>query len=548
MVIGRHRQPTVPDTSLTWCLQNLLARSEEFEEAIAQQKTQIIQLELANESLESRNLRIAKENEALSYNLASLDQLLEERDARITSLATKLEATQDEVNRLTVLVSKTQELEEQLKRMDIERSLLQDTLAETEGETRKAKAARRKSERDYRELEKRLENIEIEAQLERSNHPDGFTCIGFRTPSEKETGRRSPSPNTDAKRSGEGMSNFVNQILEENSTLHVNVSELEALLRQTRDEMEDLRGQMLNAIARDDYESRVATHTPKTLNQELVLGLVEPRAVASSEVHVHHHYHDPSASCDRDSLSRSRTVRPKKRRPVLLSNSRATSAYYHRPSSRAFSSSSPGSESPLDSKRWSSFSGGAHSTFTASTIPSSSPPTSISSHFDNFKAVPPLSPLEDYDLPTPPLPADPGAQDPLLLPSIPLLKESSYRPLLKTALSAKQNTHPVLSSATAQAQSSTTQNENATSGSTYLRNQQDALNKRQSAPPKEGYAPVRDTFGWFKSKLGNGASQPKAMPAPKRNTAKVSKPARVEGAVVDEAALAECLGEEVACD
>lgn len=554
----RQRQPSVPDASLTWCLQNLLAKSEEFEETIAEQKTQITQLELANGSLESRNVRMAKENEALSYDVDALNRALEERDARIDALAATLHSTHEEVDRLTILVSKTEQLEEQLRQMDIERSRLQDTLAETEGEKKQAKAARRKSERDYHELEQQIEMIEMEARQDRQKHADAMTHLGIRTPSGKDIDGRSSSPSMSDRKPGSGMSNFVNQILEENSTLRVDISELEALLRQTRDEMEDLRAQVLNTMSYDTFTADA--RTPKSLGQELMLGL-EPRNTATPEVHVHHHYHDPSSSShDRDSLSRSRTLKPKKRRQVL-SSSRATSAYYNRPTSLAFSSS-PGSESPLDCKRWSSYSGGTHSTaLTASTIPSS-PPMSVSSYFDNLKPLPPLSPLEDYDLPPTPLPIESGtgaddfptSQEPTKT-QPPTSKDPTFRPPLNSAVSAKQNSLPVLSSATAQAQASAVQPENTASSSDYLRNQQDALKKRQSAPVKETYAPVRDTFGWFKSRWSSGGVGPQPKGGPTQRVEIVRKgaggrvagratAAAVEGAVVDEDALAECLGED----
>lgn len=70
--------------------------------------------------------------------------------------------------------------------------------------------------------------------------------------------------------------------------------------------------------------------------------------------------------------------------------------------------------------------------------------------------------------------------------------------------------------------------------------------RRQSAPQKESYAPLTDTFGWFKSRLSGGAPG-KGQQAQRRITTIAGVNAGVSAvpALVDADALAECLGEEV---
>jgi hypothetical protein len=382
----------LPRKSLTFMVQTLLQRHESAVASFAEERRaltmQIDQLSLANEDLESRNRSTLLENRQLVEQLENLNQSISDQDDRILDLTSGLRKTEEELARVGRAGRSIPDLERQLERLEQDLADAQSR-EEQVGEEGKVTSLRwQQAEKTVEFLQEQLESIEREAKEERDRHADVLSRIQRRRTVEAELARKLPwksqqDSHTDPQESQADnngvVTHFVTDILQDNANLQLALVELRDMLQQSNDEVELLRGHIVQSpTVNEGSVAGSSSMHPETLQN---LGS-ELAGSPKQEIHVHHHYHGPSRrSVDvRQSRSTSSRRKGKKRDSGSLHTPRSSISGLKSPTSALLSQTSASIPRTLNagsSKRWST-----HSNQTGFTSASSMPGSPYESIFD----------------------------------------------------------------------------------------------------------------------------------------------------------------------
>lgn len=283
--------------------QTLLARHEAYMASAERDRVELAsrieQLEQDNADLEARNRQANIENYSLRDDLDQLNETVKDADTKIELLEATLRDSQREIRRLESAAARAANLERQIAMLEEEQATLQKTIVHTQEEARTAMFRWRQAERGINDLQDQLERMEKEAREERERHVEVLSRIERQRVMENELntaagrlkGAAATRSMTDGKNKGNVVSHFVRDILQDNATLQLGISELREMLMSSNDEIQLLREQLLYHQPVDSQVGASAS-TP-TLRAELELK--EPPAPSpprvSQELHVHHHYH-----------------------------------------------------------------------------------------------------------------------------------------------------------------------------------------------------------------------------------------------------------------
>lgn len=280
------------------------AETERFE-----MLSRIDQLETDKKSLEAANARTIQENRALLDRLESLNGSVIDSETEIKNLEATLRTTQQTIRKLEGAESRASDLEGQLGVLEAEQAELHNTLVTTQAEARSAVQRWRKAERGISDLQEKLERIEREAREERDRHSDMVKRMEKQRAMEKDlntaAGRLKGA--AAARTIGDGrdggvVSHFVRDLLSDNANLQLGIAELRELLKNSNDEIQSLREQLIfHQPAGDGGDAGAAG----TLRAELDPEELDPRtprsprspqipdetAAVSQQLHIHHHYH-----------------------------------------------------------------------------------------------------------------------------------------------------------------------------------------------------------------------------------------------------------------
>jgi len=319
--------------SLTFSLQALLHRHETYmAEAEADRKrllANVERLEREKRELEDENARILEENRGLVEQLHGLTRAVAESDSTIKTLTTQLESAQIELRKMAMSATRAEELEVQLSMMEAEQMQLQQKLAVSQEGERSAVQRWKKAECMLRDLHEQVDRMEKEAREERERHVEMIQRMERRRAVEREldsaAGRLKGAAATSAMGRNQAgssvVSSFVRDILQDNANLQMSIVELQEMLRNSHEEVQHLREQILlcqqpMAAAGSDGQDGRERQPRTTLSEEL-----ESKASQriSQEFHVHHHYHTPAVSIGAKGGRRTR-----KKRPVLIHSASGT--------------------------------------------------------------------------------------------------------------------------------------------------------------------------------------------------------------------------------
>ena len=309
------------NTSLTWMLQQLLTRHENYVSDAERDRARMLEcishLEAEKCHLETKNKDAIEENRKLLDQLEALNTAVIESDAKILSLTDALRSADQNVERLTGLAQRTERLQDQLQRFEMEQERLHKTLSITKEDERTAVLRWQKAERTIQDLQDQLDKIEREAREEAERHGEVIARMERRRAVERElqnaAGRLKGA--AAAKTMPEGTSNvvshFVKDILQDNANLQMGIVELKEMLDRSNEEVERLRQVMSQGGEARGPDSPEQQPSTPSLGAEL----------NAKELHVHHHYHAPSPA-KVDGLKAPRREfqrRPKKKRAGLTS-------------------------------------------------------------------------------------------------------------------------------------------------------------------------------------------------------------------------------------
>ncbi|KAK3395133.1 hypothetical protein B0H63DRAFT_64392 [Podospora didyma] len=280
--------------------QTLLARHEAYMASAERDRVELIgrieQLEHDNADLEAHNKEADSETHSLRDELDQLNETVKDADTKIELLEATLRDSQREVRRLEGAAARAAELERQIAMLEEEQAELRNTVVHTQEEARTAMYRWRQAERGLNNLQDQLERMEKEAREERERHVEIIGRMERQRVMERELntaagrlkGAAAAKSMTDSKNSSNVVSHFVRDLLQDNATLQLGISELREMLVNSNDEIQMLREQLL-------YHQPAETHggTPSTLRAELEMKDPPPPSPAkvSQELHVHHHYH-----------------------------------------------------------------------------------------------------------------------------------------------------------------------------------------------------------------------------------------------------------------
>ncbi|KAF2668888.1 hypothetical protein BT63DRAFT_426142 [Microthyrium microscopicum] len=349
--------------------QALLARHENYVAEAEKERRRMMDtiqsLEEKNSQLEDTNKRTIQENRDLLDQLESLNGAVKDSEAKVQSLSDVLHSTEYELERMNGLASRTEQLHQSLAQLEDDLAASNSAVVSTRDEHKAATLRWQRAERTITELQREIEQIEVEAKIERERHADVLSRMERRRAVENQLLQNRPWKRTEDSENGV-VSHFVKDILQDNANLQLGIMELRDMLQRSNDEVEQLRDQVLLSPSLNEAPDPSGAQTP-TLGSEL--------GGTTRELHVHHHYHPPA-----------KTETRKPRAPALRRKGKQRPSVSHTPrSSISLGPSTPSSSSAIlnntsvtiptnrNSKRWSTQS---HQTgFTSSSSLPSSPYT-----------------------------------------------------------------------------------------------------------------------------------------------------------------------------
>jgi DNA repair exonuclease SbcCD ATPase subunit len=303
-LLWRSRQAKPDDAfpSLTFTLQTLLVRHEAYMASAERDRleltTRIEQLERDNTELEARNKSVTDENHALRDELEQINETVKESETRIGLLEVTLLDSQRELRRLENATDRAASLERQIAVLEEEQVVLRTTIARTEEEARTTMYRWRQAEKGLNDLQDQLERMEKETREERERHVEVMGRMQRQRVMEKELntaagrlkGAAAVKSMTDSKNSGNVVSHFVRDLLQDNAHLQVGMAELREMLLSSNDEIQMLREQLMyHQPAAGNEPSPHTTLQAELANKEPPTSPQAPRV--SQELHIHHHYH-----------------------------------------------------------------------------------------------------------------------------------------------------------------------------------------------------------------------------------------------------------------
>lgn len=350
------------------CVQALLDKHEramveaEIERAtlskrIAALEDKTNQLELDNERKSDENRSLLHELEDLNENMTASEsrtrELQEELDAAQVHLfpstvSTHSNQCQAELSRLNGCAARAELLENQLAVLEREQESLRSNLSTSREEQRAANMRSKKAERALADLTEKLERIEMEHRMEKTRAQNLLERLEKRRLMDRNS-RSFPSVLADRT----AMSQYMKEVLAENSNLQNGIAELREMLLASQEEVANLRDELSNS-------RNLESQSP------LSYELGAHSHLAAQEVHFHHHHYHQKASV------RAPAQRTRKKRLALKDSHFASLGRIVEPASASPPSSAL--TSPVSNfNRWSNLSG--PSTGTISSFPTS--PTSI---------------------------------------------------------------------------------------------------------------------------------------------------------------------------
>ncbi|KAL9104517.1 MAG: hypothetical protein Q9163_000548 [Psora crenata] len=305
--------------SLIFALQALLARHEaymaEAEEERRRMGITISRLIMDKKELEASNAKTIEENRYLLDQLEQLNNNVSDSDAQIRTLSATLESTRKEMDKMAALAAQTLQLETQLSMMEAEQARLLSEVVSKGEETQTAIQRWRSAERTVNALSEQVDRIEKEAREERARHTEVVARLERRRAVDRELeaaagrlkGAAAATTMGDRKGSGNVVSNFVKDILQDNANLQMGIVELREMLSGSNEEVENLREQMM-------LHQPVLVGSEKDGEPFLNSELMKAPTSEVSNFHVHHHYHTAPKVDAKDKPQGLR--RPKKKRYV----------------------------------------------------------------------------------------------------------------------------------------------------------------------------------------------------------------------------------------
>ncbi|KAK3305184.1 uncharacterized protein B0T15DRAFT_531561 [Chaetomium strumarium] len=280
--------------------QTLLARHEAYMASAERDRLELTarieQLEQENAELEAKNRSITDENQGLRDELEQLNDSVKEAETKIELLEVSLRDSQREVRRLEIAADRALSLERQIAILEEEQVVLRTTIARTEEEARTTMYRWRQAEKGLNDLQEQLERMEKEAREERERHVEVVSRMERQRAMEKELntaagrlkGAAAVKSLTDSRNSGNVVSHFVRDLLQDNANLQLGMAELREMLLNSNDEIQMLREQLMYHQPAAGYEPS----SPTTLQAELEKKEPPtPPPRVSQELHIHHHYH-----------------------------------------------------------------------------------------------------------------------------------------------------------------------------------------------------------------------------------------------------------------
>jgi hypothetical protein len=368
----------------------------------------IEQLEHDNAELEAKNQSMTDENHVLRGELEGLNDTIKDAETKMEFLEATLRDSQRKVRDLEIAAERAFTLERQVAMLEEEQVVLRTSIVRSEEEARTAMYRWRQAEKGLTDLQEQLERIEKEAREERERHIEVISRMERQRAMEKELntaagrlkGAAAAKSMTDSKGSGNVVSHFVRDLLQDNATLQVGIAELREMLLSSNDEIQMLREQLMYHQPASGQEPG----PPSTLQAEL--DKKEPPTPPQpprgpKEVHIHHHYHV---------LHKQEMKKPKKKRQSLTAGTFSPPPYLSTPSSpittpvrlqpgalnRALLSPPADDPSSGPGNRWSITSEG-RSDLVPSPVPSSPQSENRNSIFDRISAPSPFSPTTSVD-------------------------------------------------------------------------------------------------------------------------------------------------------
>lgn len=413
-MLWRSRQAKPDDAfpSLTFTLQTLLARHEAYMASAERDRleltTRIEQLERDNAELESRNKSVTDENHALRDELEQINDTVRESETRIGLLEATLLDSQREVRRLENATDRAASLERQIALLEEEQVVLRTTIARTEEEARTTMYRWRQAEKGLNDLQEQLERMEKETREERERHVEVMGRMERQRVMEKELntaagrlkGAAAVKSMTDSKNSGNVVSHFVRDLLQDNAHLQVGMAELREMLLSSNDEIQMLREQLMYHQPADGNEPSPPTTLQAELASKEPPTSPQPPRV-SQELHIHHHYHVTHKPDARKPRKRRQGLTPGVFSPPQFSAPASpimSSARFQRGTLAGPLLSPPPNDHSMSSPtRW-SLHPDEQSDFMASSAPSSPRSANRDSVFDRVPDLPsPASPTTSVD-------------------------------------------------------------------------------------------------------------------------------------------------------
>lgn len=275
---------------LTFSLQALLARHESYITDTSRDRAdltaRITALSSENARLATLNAEKTAENRALLDQLESLNTTIAESDGKIHALEASLQASRQSVRRLDIAAGRAADMERHIDGLEKELEGAQELLFCSEEDARAAARRYRAAERAATDLQDQLERLEKAAGEERDRQAEAISRLERQRELSSAAVRLKGA--AAAKSLGLGpenpgaVSSFVRDLLQDNASLQLGVTELRELLAASRDEIHTLR----ECLADHETEEGVPS-----LRTELGFPASPPRREAQREVHIHHHYH-----------------------------------------------------------------------------------------------------------------------------------------------------------------------------------------------------------------------------------------------------------------
>ncbi|KAI9825025.1 MAG: hypothetical protein M1826_007103 [Phylliscum demangeonii] len=299
--------------------QALLTRHEAYVADAQREKREmnclLEKLETGKRDVEAQNAKLLQENKDLLEQLEDLNRALIDSDAQVNSLTATIEAHRHEIRRLANLASRTTRLESQINTMELELTELQKAIAMAEVTEKESSQRWKTAEKRVQFLQEEVDRIEAQAAAERESQEEAIARLEHARGVDAEKIRAGHSSGNDSAMLHQVttghrvLSRFVEDLLQDNSSLQANVAELRDLLLTSNEETERLRDELLSQPPRP-------SSSPNSLSKEL------SKATASSTpvFHVHNHYYDPQSIKLRAMVRRARI----KRNPGLSSKSAET--------------------------------------------------------------------------------------------------------------------------------------------------------------------------------------------------------------------------------